>query len=150
MLHTYSLIHDDLPCMDNDELRRGRPTNHVVFGADGTEPLETDAPKAPACVYGKTKLEGEEAVLNNCSRFFIVRTSGVFGEKNTNFIATILRLSETHDTLRVVCDQIGAPTYSKDLAKLLVQMLETERFGVYHAANTGACSWAELAESRRP
>ena len=118
-----------------------------VFGADGAEPLETDAPKAPKCVYGKTKLEGEEAVMNNCSRFFIVRTSGVFGEKNTNFIATILRLSETHDTLRVVNDQIGAPTYSRDLAKLLVQMLETERFGVYHAANTGACSWAELAET---
>ena len=116
-----------------------------VFGADGDTPLETDAPKAPACVYGKTKLLGEEAAMRYCPHCFIVRTSGVFGEKNTNFIATILRLSETHDTLRVVNDQFGAPTYSCDLAALLAQMIATERFGIYHASNTGVCTWAELA-----
>ena len=116
-----------------------------VFGADDTEPLETDTVKAPESVYGKSKLLGETEVQKYCERCFIVRTSGVFGEKNTNFIATILRLSETHNTLRVVNDQIGAPTYSRDLAALLVEMISTERYGIYHAANTGTCSWAELA-----
>lgn len=118
-----------------------------VFGADDHGLLETDTVKSPACVYGKTKLLGETEVQKYCKRFFIVRTSGVFGEKNTNFIATILRLSEIHDTLRVVNDQIGAPTYSRDLAALLAEMIFTERYGVYHAANTGLCSWAELAET---
>ena len=118
-----------------------------VFGADGNERLETYDVKAPACVYGKTKLLGEDAVRQHCAQYFIVRTSGVFGEKNTNFIATILRLSKTHEKLFVVYDQVGAPTYSRDLASLLVQMIETERYGIYHAANTGECSWAFLAET---
>lgn len=116
-----------------------------VFGAVDEEPLEIDTVKAPSCIYGKTKLLGEDAVRQYCSRFFIVRTSGVFGEKNTNFIATILRLSETHASLRVVNDQFGAPTYSADLAALLVEMISTERYGIYHAANTGECTWAQLA-----
>ncbi len=118
-----------------------------VFGADDREPLEIDTVKEPACVYGKSKLLGEVEVQKACERCFIVRTSGVFGEKNTNFIATILRLSEIHDTLRVVDDQIGAPTYARDLAALLVQMIDTERYGIYHAANTGTCSWAFLAKT---
>ena len=118
-----------------------------VFGADDREPLEIDTVKEPACVYGKSKLLGEVEVQKACEKYFIVRTSGVFGEKNRNFIATILRLSEIHDALRVVKDQIGSPTYSRDLAALLAEMITTESYGIYHAANTGYCSWAFLAET---
>ncbi len=116
-----------------------------VFSGNGQSPFETDDPKGPLNVYGESKLKGENAVLENCKKAFIVRTSWVFGEKNTNFIATMLRLSKTHDELNVVNDQIGSPTYSKHLAVLLCKMVETEKFGVYHATNEGFCSWAQLA-----
>ena len=81
-----------------------------------------------------------------CKKHFVVRTSWVFGEKNTNFIHTMLRLSKTNDTVNVVADQIGSPTYAKHLAKLLCEMIATEKYGTYHATNEGFCSWAELAE----
>lgn len=116
-----------------------------VFGGNGDSPFNVNDPKGPLNSYGESKLEGEQAVLESCKRFFIVRTSWVFGEKNTNFIATMLRLSKTHDEVSVVCDQIGSPTYSKHLANLLCKMIETEKFGVYHATNEGFCSWAQLA-----
>lgn len=117
-----------------------------VFGNNGDEPLEVDDEKEPLNVYGKSKYAGEILVKNHCKKSFIVRTSWVFGEKNTNFIATMLRLSETHDKLTVVCDQIGSPTYAKHLASLLCQMIKTEKYGTYHATNEGYCSWKELAE----
>lgn len=116
-----------------------------VFSGNGQSPFETDDPKGPLNVYGESKLQGEKAVLENCKKAFIVRTSWVFGEKNTNFIATMLRLSKTHGELNVVNDQVGSPTYSKHLANLLCKMIETEKFGVYHATNEGFCSWAQLA-----
>lgn len=116
-----------------------------VFGGSGDSPFNINDPKGPLNSYGESKLEGEQAVLESCKRFFIVRTSWVFGEKNTNFIATMLRLSQTHNKVSVVCDQIGSPTYSKHLANLLCKMIETEKFGVYHATNEGFCSWAQLA-----
>ena len=116
-----------------------------VFGGNGNSPFNVNDPKGPLNSYGESKLEGEQAVLESCKRFFIVRTSWVFGEKNTNFIATMLRLSQTHNKVSVVCDQIGSPTYSKHLANLLCKMIETEKFGVYHATNEGFCSWAQLA-----
>lgn len=117
-----------------------------VFGGDGEKPFETDDEKAPLGVYGKSKLSGERAVQELAEKSFIVRTSWVFGEKNTNFIHTMLRLSETHGEIRVVCDQIGSPTYSLHLAALLCEMVQTEKYGVYHATNEGFCSWSELAE----
>ena len=116
-----------------------------VFNGEGQTPFDVDDPKGPLNVYGESKLKGEKAVLESCKRAFVVRTSWVFGEKNTNFIATMLRLSETHNEVNVVCDQIGSPTYSKHLARLLCKMISTEKFGVYHATNEGFCSWAELA-----
>ena len=116
-----------------------------VFNGEGQTPFDVNDPKGPLNVYGESKLKGEKAVLENCKRAFVVRTSWVFGEKNTNFIATMLRLSETHGEVNVVCDQIGSPTYSKHLARLLCKMISTEKFGVYHATNEGFCSWAELA-----
>lgn len=116
-----------------------------VFGDAGTAFLEPDAEKRPCNVYGASKLAGERAVQALCSRAFIVRISWVFGLHGNNFVKTMLRLAETHDTLQVVDDQIGAPTYTADLAPLLVDMIESEAYGVYHATNEGVCSWAEFA-----
>lgn len=116
-----------------------------VFNGEGQTSFDVNDPKGPLNVYGESKLKGEKVVLESCKRAFVVRTSWVFGEKNTNFIATMLRLSETHNEVNVVCDQIGSPTYSKHLARLLCKMISTEKFGVYHATNEGFCSWAELA-----
>ena len=121
-------------------------SSDYIFGSDGNLPLETTDPAAPQGVYAKSKFAGELAVEALCRKFYVVRTSWVFGEKDTNFIATILRLADTHDTLRVVCDQIGAPTYSHHLAALLCEMIESGKYGVYHATNEGACSWFELAQ----
>ena len=117
-----------------------------VFSGEGEEPFLPDSPTAPLSVYGKTKLEGEEAVRSATNRHFIVRISWVFGINGNNFIKTMLRLSETREELNVVSDQIGSPTYTYDLSTLLCDMIETERYGTYHATNEGLCSWAELAE----
>lgn len=116
-----------------------------VFDGKGEKPFEVNDPKGPLNIYGESKLKGEEAIKESCKRFFIVRTSWVFGEKNRNFIATMLRLSETHSEVSVVCDQIGSPTYSKHLAKTVCAIAQSEKYGIYHATNEGFCSWAELA-----
>lgn len=116
-----------------------------VFPGDGTEPYETDAPKGPTNVYGKSKLMGEEDVSSILRRCFIVRISWVFGINGKNFIRTMLRLGQSHAKLTVVDDQVGSPTYTRDLSVLLADMIQTERYGVYHATNEGFCSWAELA-----
>lgn len=118
-----------------------------VFSGQGEEPWEPDCRDfAPLNVYGASKLAGEEAVRAALERYFIVRIAWVFGRNGKNFIKTMLRLAETHDTLRVVCDQVGTPTYTFDLARLLVDMLETERYGTYHATNEGGfISWYEFA-----
>lgn len=118
-----------------------------VFDGQGETPWQPDCTDyAPLNVYGQTKLEGELAVRELVERFFIVRIAWVFGLSGKNFIKTMLRLGQTHDSLRVVCDQIGTPTYTLDLARLLVDMIETERYGVYHATNGGGyISWADFA-----
>ena len=116
-----------------------------VFGGEGTAPHDTSEPPAPLNVYGRTKYEGELAVRELLSRCFIVRTSWVFGRHGKNFVSTMLRLGQTHDELRVVDDQWGAPTYTVDLAPLLCKMLESENYGTYHAANEGVCTWAQFA-----
>ena len=117
-----------------------------VFSGEGEEAFETDAPKAPCNFYGETKLGGEKAVTENCDKYFIVRISWVFGKNGKNFVKTMLSLSENHDSLRVVCDQIGTPTYTLDLSRLLVDMIETDRYGYYHATNEGGyISWYDFA-----
>lgn len=116
-----------------------------VFSGDGDTPFEPEDKKAPLSAYGMSKLKGEQAVIRNLDRYFIVRTSWVFGEKNTNFIATMLKLSETRSEINVVADQTGSPTYSRDLAELLCEMAQSEKYGVYHATNEGFCSWYDLA-----
>jgi len=116
-----------------------------VFGGEGDEPYETDAVKEPVSVYGKSKLAGEEAVLKHLDKFYIVRISWVFGEHGNNFVKTMLRLAGIVP-LSVVCDQVGSPTYTADLAVLLCDMVLSGRYGTYHATNEGFCSWAEFAE----
>lgn len=118
-----------------------------VFNGQGEEPWEPECMDyAPLCVYGKSKLEGELAVTEILEKYYIVRIAWVFGVNGNNFVKTMLNLGKKHDTLRVVCDQIGTPTYTYDLARLLVDMLETERYGYYHATNEGGyISWYEFA-----
>lgn len=116
-----------------------------VFNGNGDKPFkETDKPE-PIGYYGLTKYEGEKIVNELLDNWFIVRISWVFGVNGHNFIKTMLRLSETHKQVNVVSDQIGSPTYTFDLASLLIQMIQSEKYGIYHASNEGYCSWAELA-----
>lgn len=118
-----------------------------VFDGQGEQPWLPDCKDyKPLNVYGETKLEGELAVSNTLDKYFIVRISWVFGLNGKNFIKTMVNLGKTHDTLRVVCDQIGTPTYTLDLARLLVDMIETEKYGYYHATNEGGyISWYDFA-----
>ena len=116
-----------------------------VFPGIGEQFYTPDDPTGPLSVYGKTKLMGEEAVREVSDRHFIVRISWVFGKNGNNFVKTMLRLAETKTDLNVVCDQIGSPTYTYDLSRLLCDMIVTERYGTYHATNEGVCSWAEFA-----
>lgn len=116
-----------------------------VFNGQGTRPWEPDDKREPLNVYGQTKYEGELAVEENLTKYFIVRIAWVFGVNGKNFIKTMLNLGQTHDKLTVVADQIGSPTYTYDLARLLVDMVETEKYGRYHATNEGLCSWYEFA-----
>ena len=117
-----------------------------VFDGRGIEPFETDSPKAPCNFYGKTKLEGETEAARLCKRLFIVRISWVFGENGKNFVKNMLRLAAERSEISVVCDQTGSPTYTKDLAVLLCEMILGCKYGVYHATNEGICSWAEFAD----
>lgn len=118
-----------------------------VFDGQGTEPWQPDCKDyKPLNVYGQTKLDGELAVSSILSKYFIVRIAWVFGLNGNNFIKTMLKLSQNHDSLRVVNDQIGTPTYTLDLARLLVDMIITDRYGYYHATNEGGyISWYDFA-----
>lgn len=119
-----------------------------VFDGQGTEPWQPDCKDyKPLNVYGKSKLEGELAVAELLQKYFIVRIAWVFGKNGNNFIKTMLKIGKSHDTLTVVSDQIGTPTYTYDLARLLVDMIETDKYGYYHATNEGGyISWYEFAK----
>lgn len=118
-----------------------------VFPGTGERSYETGDPTGPVNTYGRSKLAGELAVQSLLEKYFIVRISWVFGKNGSNFVKTMLRLAETKADLSVVCDQIGSPTYTADLAPLLCDMVQTERYGVYHATNEGTCAWSEFAEA---
>lgn len=118
-----------------------------VFPGDGDTHYLPDAPTGPKGNYGRTKLAGELAVQAMLTEYFIVRISWVFGINGSNFVKTMLKLSETRDTLTVVCDQIGSPTYTADLAPLLCDMIASDKYGVYHATNEGECSWADFSRA---
>ena len=118
-----------------------------VFNGLGDKPFNIDDPKEGLSVYGKTKAQGEDFVIENLDEYFIVRISWVFGKNGNNFVKTMLKLAGMGKTeLNVVCDQIGSVTYTYDLSKLLCDMIETDKYGIYHATNEGYISWAEFAE----
>ena len=116
-----------------------------VFDGQGSRPWEPDEERHPLNVYGQTKYEGELAVQELLEKYFIVRIAWVFGVNGKNFVKTMLNLAQTHDTLTVVNDQYGSPTYTYDLARLLVDMVQTDKYGIYHATNEGICTWYEFA-----
>ena len=116
-----------------------------VFDGQGERPWEPDDPTGPVSVYGLTKRDGEEAVREILDKYFIVRIAWVFGINGKNFVKTMLNVAKTHDTLTVVNDQWGSPTYTYDLARLLVDMVLTDKYGIYHATNEGFISWYDFA-----
>ncbi len=116
-----------------------------VFNGKGDRPWKTDDERSPLNVYGQTKYEGELAVENSLEKYFILRIAWVFGVNGKNFIKTMLRLGKEKGAVSVVNDQIGSPTYTADLAVLAVDMIQTDKYGTYHATNEGLCSWDEFA-----
>ena len=112
-----------------------------VFDGQGSRPWEPDDERHPLNVYGQTKYEGEVAVTDHVKKFFIVRIAWVFGVNGKNFIKTMLRVGKERGAVSVVSDQIGSPTYTYDLSVLLVDMIQTEKYGFYHATHEGVCSW---------
>ncbi|AIQ32640.1 dTDP-4-dehydrorhamnose reductase [Paenibacillus sp. FSL P4-0081] len=116
-----------------------------VFSGDSAEPYEIDSEPGPLSVYGRSKLDGEFEVMKKTDKFFIIRTSWAYGVSGKNFVSTMLRIGKKQESVDVVSDQVGSPTYTADLSKLIVSMIKTEKYGVYHATNEGFCSWAEFA-----
>lgn len=116
-----------------------------IFAGDGERAWEPEDAADPLNVYGKSKYDGEQEIRKYLEQYFIVRISWVFGINGANFIKTMLRLGKERGEVKVVNDQIGSPTYTRDLAVLLVDMIETDRYGAYHATNEGICSWYEFA-----
>ena len=116
-----------------------------VFDGQGTRPWEPEDERHPLNVYGQSKCDGEIAVQETLDNYFIVRIAWVFGLNGKNFVRTMLKLAENHDSLTVVNDQFGSPTYTYDLSKLLVDMIQTDKYGIYHATNEGICTWYEFA-----
>lgn len=116
-----------------------------VFPGKGEQFYEVDDNTGPSNVYGKSKLDGEKAA-KSCKKTFIIRISWAFGLNGNNFVKTMLKLAENHNELSIVDDQIGSPTYTYDLSKLICDMIMTDKYGIYHATNEGICSWADFAE----
>ena len=133
-------------CKEIDEKMVYTSTDYV-FDGQGTEPWKPDCKEyAPLNIYGQSKLNGELAVSEILDKYFIVRIAWVFGTNGNNFIKTMLKVGKKFDTIRVVNDQIGTPTYTYDLARLLVDMIETDKYGYYHATNEGGyISWYDFA-----
>lgn len=116
-----------------------------VFDGENPEPRREDDKTAPQSIYGSSKLQGEEYVKTFCKKHFIVRTAWLYGEGN-NFVRTMLKLAKTNKEINVVDDQFGSPTSTKDLAKVLIDLMDTEYYGTYHATCEGSCSWNEFAQ----
>lgn len=116
-----------------------------VFDGKGEVPFNESSPPSPIGYYGETKYQGEQIVQSLLDKWFIVRISWVFGVNGKNFVKTMLRLAETRSELTVVGDQYGSPTYTVDIARLLIDLVQSDKYGIYHASNEGVCSWAEFA-----
>lgn len=121
-------------------------TDYVFNGEKEGAYTEFDFP-SPLGVYGQSKYAGEQFVRDFHSKFFIARTSWVYGQYGGNFVKTMLKLAETHDQLKVVNDQHGCPTYTKDLAEKIIELFQTDKYGVYHLSNSGSCTWYEFAKA---
>ncbi|MEC0310673.1 dTDP-4-dehydrorhamnose reductase [Paenibacillus lautus] len=121
-------------------------TDYVFNGTSETAYVEYDDTD-PQSVYGKSKLAGEQMIRDFCSKWFIVRTSWVFGLHGNNFVKTMLRLGQEKPLLKVVNDQKGSPTYTVDLAQFLINLISTEKYGIYHASNSGSCTWYEFTRA---
>ncbi|PES17451.1 dTDP-4-dehydrorhamnose reductase [Bacillus cereus] len=117
-----------------------------VFDGTNNEPYKTNDETNPQTIYGKSKLAGEQYTSEYCSKYFVVRTSWVFGLHGNNFVKTMLRLADERSELEVVNDQFGSPTYTNDLARFIIELVETNKYGIYHASNSGVCSWYEFAK----
>ncbi|HFJ9293024.1 dTDP-4-dehydrorhamnose reductase [Bacillus sp. RZ2MS9] len=120
-------------------------TDYVFDGTKDT-PYKPDDQTNPQTVYGKSKLVGEQYTQEYCSKSYIVRTSWVFGLYGNNFVKTMLRLAEENKELGIVHDQVGSPTYTTDLARFIISLVQTDKYGVYHGSNSGVCSWYEFAK----
>ena len=133
-----------LACRDID-----CPLVHIstdyVFDGSATEPIREDGEIGPISVYGKSKLEGEEAIQEILDKYFIIRTAWLYGINGRNFPKTMLELAENHPEITVVYDEVGTPTYTPDLAEGISQLIETYYYGIYHLTNSGSCSWCEFA-----
>lgn len=116
-----------------------------VFNGKNTFPWVEDDETGPVSVYGKSKLKGEQAILETIDKFFIIRTSWLYGINGGNFPKTMLELAKNHSEITVVYDEVGTPTYTPDLAKAISQLIETDYYGIYHITNSGSCSWCEFA-----
>lgn len=117
-----------------------------VFNGENNKPWMEDDEVGPTSIYGKSKLQGEEAIESILDKFFIIRTSWLYGINGGNFPKTMLELAKTHDTLTVVTDEIGTPTYTLDLAQAIAELIETEYYGIYHITNSDYCSWFDFAK----
>ncbi len=117
-----------------------------VFNGETNKPWMEDDEVGPISIYGKSKLQGEEAIESILDKFFIIRTSWLYGINGGNFPKTMLELAKTHDTLTVVTDEIGTPTYTLDLAQAISELIETEYYGIYHITNSDYCSWFDFAK----
>lgn len=117
-----------------------------VFDGTKNEPYKIDDQTNPQTVYGRSKLVGEQYTQEYCSKSYIVRTSWVFGLYGNNFVKTMLRLAEEKNELGVVHDQVGSPTYTTDLARFIINLVQTDKYGIYHGSNSGVCSWYEFAK----
>lgn len=131
-------------CEENNCALLHISTDYVFDGTAHT-PYKEDAMTNPLGVYGKSKLAGEQFIRELCTKFYIVRTSWLYGKNGPNFVETMLKLAQTHLELRVVHDQIGSPTVTKDLAEAIYNLIQTPAYGIYHLTNSGTCSWYEFA-----
>jgi dTDP-4-dehydrorhamnose reductase len=116
-----------------------------VFDGTATEPIAEDGEIGPISVYGKSKLKGEEAILEILDKYFIIRTAWLYGINGKNFPKTMLELAKNHSEITVVYDEVGTPTYTPDLAYGISELIQTDYYGIYHLTNSGSCSWCEFA-----
>ena len=116
-----------------------------VFDGSARSPISEDGEIGPISIYGKSKLKGEQAILDNLDKFFIIRTAWLYGVNGKNFPKTMLELAENHSEITVVYDEVGTPTYTPDLAEAISELIETDYYGIYHITNSGSCSWCEFA-----